>query len=376
MEVRVKKTKLDDFTASRPREEGLKCILYEARNNLESQAEDEDKLKADLMAVNPSMPLAQILNTIENPGLKETKFGRSPSGSFASYQLQFTESNFKVSCELGSVPNKPQDKRSLPKEYPKFPLKSTEPFKLPDKLDQEGVNLLNHLLVDGDKLNEIEEKTQGQSTSDEWKNERQYRITASNFKKVCTRLRNHETLVNSLITPIPFYSKYTEHGQRYESIALRQYQKYMYSIRRPVVLFKSGLVVAMDAPFLGASPDSKVIDVTCEDQYGLVEIKCPYTKSYVTPLEACSDQTFFCGEIDGKPKLKENHDYYYQVQGQMGVTKAMWCDFVVYTNAGMSIQRIPFNGQFWGTLKEKLKEYYFQHFLKKAAVKFCNLRQD
>lgn len=56
MEVRVKKTKLDDFTASRPREEGLKCILYEARNNLESQAEDEDKLKADLMAVNPSMP--------------------------------------------------------------------------------------------------------------------------------------------------------------------------------------------------------------------------------------------------------------------------------------------------------------------------------
>lgn len=96
----------------------------------------------------------------------------------------------------------------------------------------------------------------------------------------------------------------------------------------------------------------------------------------MTPLEACSDQTFFCGEIDGKPKLKENHDYYYQVQGQMGVTKAMWCDFVVYTNAGMSIQRIPFNGQFWGTLKEKLKEYYFQLYLKKAAVKFCNLRQD
>lgn len=96
----------------------------------------------------------------------------------------------------------------------------------------------------------------------------------------------------------------------------------MCSIRRPVLLFKSGLVVAMDAPFLGASPDSKVIEKNCEDQYGLVEIKCPHTKFHVTPLEACSDKTFFREEIDGKPKLKEDHDYYYQVQGQLGVTKA------------------------------------------------------
>lgn len=376
MEVLVKKTKLDDSTASTPIEEGLKCLLYEARNNLKSQAEDEVKLKADLMVINPSMPLAQILNTTENLDLKETKFGKSPSGSFASYQLQFTESNFKVFCDLGPIPTTPQDVRDPPTEYPKFPLNSTEPYKLPDNLEQQEVNLLTHLLVDVDKLNDIEKKTRSQSTSDEWKNERQKRITASNFKKVCIRQRNHESLVNSLINPTHVYSKYTEHGKRYEPIALRQYQKYMYSIRRPVVLFKSGLVVAMDAPFLGASPDSKVIEVACENQYGLVEIKCPHTKFHVTPLEACSDKTFFCEEIDGKPKLKDNHDYYFQVQGQLGVTKAMWCDFVVYTNAGMSIQRIPFNGQFWGTLKEKLKEYYFKHFLKIAAEKFCNLRQD
>ena len=40
------------------------------------------------------------------------------------------------------------------------------------------------------------------------------------------------------------------------------------------------------------------------------------------------------------------HKYYSQVQGLMGVTGARWCDFVVYTSKGMSIERIPFNPQF------------------------------
>ena len=61
-------------------------------------------------------------------------------------------------------------------------------------------------------------------------------------------------------------------------------------------------------------------------KYGLVEIKCPHTKFHVIPLEACADKTFFCEEIDGKPKFKESHDCYCQVQGQLGVTKAKWCD--------------------------------------------------
>lgn len=58
--------------------------LYEARNNLKSQVEDEVKLKANLMAINPSMPLAQILNTTKNPEMKETKFGKIPSGSVST----------------------------------------------------------------------------------------------------------------------------------------------------------------------------------------------------------------------------------------------------------------------------------------------------
>ena len=322
------------------------------------------------------MPLAQILSSTKDPEMKETKFGRSPNGSFASYQLQFTESNFKVFCHLGPS-QLCQNKRDPPSsEYPKFPLRPTESYKLPGQLGKQEAKLLSHLIVDSEKLNKIEHNTCNQSLSDEWKRERRYRFTASNFKKVCIRQRNHEALVKSFLNPVQVNSKYIEHGKKLEPIALRQYQKYMYSIGRPVLLYKSGLVVGMDTPFLGASPDGKVIDLKCIDQFGLVEIKCPQTKFHVTPLEACSDAGFCCEAVDGKLKLKRNHEYFYQVQGQLGVTKASWCDFVIYTNEGMSIERISFDRGFWENVRGKLSNYYFSRFIKTAAQEFCKPRND
>ena len=141
----------------------------------------------------------------------------------------------------------------------------------------------------------------------------------------------------------------------------------MSSINKPVKVFKSGLVISMDAPYLGASPDAKVIDPGCSDPFGLSEVKCPETKYLVTSLDACSDNSFFMEEVDGKPKLNHTHKYYVQVQRLMGVTRAKWCDFVVCTSKGMSIARIPFDPQFWNSLKVTLKLYYFKHFLTTAA---------
>ena len=57
-------------------------------------------------------------------------------------------------------------------------------------------------------------------------------------------------------------------------------------------------------------------------------------------------------------ELKENHPYYAQVQGQMGVTQRRWCDFIVYTEKGLSIQRIYFDETFWGDLLKKLEDFY------------------
>jgi len=79
------------------------------------------------------------------------------------------------------------------------------------------------------------------------------------------------------------------------------------------------------------TPDGKVIDFGCSLPCGILEVKCPPTKSAVTPLAACADPFLFCQRVGDHCCLKTDHEYYAQVQGQTVVTGAAWCDFVVYT---------------------------------------------
>ena len=97
----------------------------------------------------------------------------------------------------------------------------------------------------------------------------------------------------------------------YEPIALQQYEKFMFNRKTPVAVLKSGFVVSKSCPVLGASPDAKVVDFGCSLCFGLAEVKCPPTKFHVTPLEACSDPTFFMEKVsDTDCKLKRDHPYY------------------------------------------------------------------
>ena len=103
-------------------------------------------------------------------------------------------------------------------------------------------------------------------------------------------------------------------------------------------------------------------------------MKCPYTKFHVSPLDACSDPVF-CMEktSDNECCLKNSHPYYAQIQGQMDVTGAKWCDFILYTNVGLYIQRIPFDF-YWSELKDKFYTYYFKNFIQFAAVEVCKTK--
>ena len=136
----------------------------------------------------------------------------------------------------------------------------------------------------------------------------------------------------------------------------------------PIQVFKNGLVAYKKEPVLACSPDGKVIDTGCTKPFGLLEVKCPETKFLVTPSEACTDSNFCCENIDGKCKLIVGHPYYAQVQGQMGITGAEWCDFVVFTKKGMSVERIALDRHYWRDLERKLLLYYYKHFIDFAAA--------
>ena len=46
-------------------------------------------------------------------------------------------------------------------------------------------------------------------------------------------------------------------------------------------------------------------------------------------------------------ELRENSNYFCQVQGQIAIGERLWCDFVVYTPKGISIEQITFDPEYW-----------------------------
>ena len=99
----------------------------------------------------------------------------------------------------------------------------------------------------------------------------------------------------------------------------------------------SGLVINPEYSWLGAILDGVVYDPGCTDPNGVFEIKGPYNYSDTTPFQAASQKGFYCRLEKGKLVLREQHHYYYQVQGEIAITSRKWCNFVVFTNAEISI---------------------------------------
>ena len=176
------------------------------------------------------------------------------------------------------------------------------------------------------------------------------------FGRIILRRRTTpaDSIIKQLLHPKPFYNKATEWGKEKEPEALKKYVEYKQQLLgcENLIVGKAGFVVWEKYPFLGASPDSYVHDPSCINQFGVVEIKCPYKYHATTPEIAatCSD---FCCSLFEHPdkhktlKLKLNHQYYYQIQGQMAITERLWCDIVIYTQKGISVERIQFDSNLW-----------------------------
>ena len=170
MEVNVKKTKLDNTSNSSGSESlrkksGVQCNLFETQANLRTQEKGKLNLQQDLERLHPSTALAQIMNDADHAGDQdgyvETLYGKSPRGSYASYQLSLTESNFNVFCDINSVSRKTlHDKENIDTTlYPIFPITDIPDFKCPNSCSQSEKKFIEQLCVTEGKLNDIEKKT-------------------------------------------------------------------------------------------------------------------------------------------------------------------------------------------------------------------------
>ena len=215
------------------------------------------------------------------------------------------------------------------------------------------------------KIREIEQNTRDQSQSPLWFSVRKYRLTASYFGEI--RRRQPTTSPHSLVMRIigakQFKSPATDWGKSHESIAIKQYIAHQHATgHQDLYCCRSGFVISEEYPFLGASPDGLIFYPNSSDQFGVLEVKCPYSYRNCTPMEACSNKDF-CSSLvnvscENVPRLKHDHQYYSQVQGQMAIAGRKWCDFVIYTEKGLNIERISFDENFWQDLLPKLIDFF------------------
>lgn len=212
------------------------------------------------------------------------------------------------------------------------------------------VDMLEHcetifasIFVSPEESKAIEEHTRKQSSSDLWFECRSGRITASKFKSA-VRTDPHqpsESLVKGICYPqrFKFSTKATCWGCEHESTARNSYKEVQQKKHSALQISDSGLVVSTMYPFLGASPDGNVSCSCCGE--GAIEVKCPYSCKDSHFKESAESPGFCLGRnADGGFFLKKDHQYFYQVQLQMFICNAKYCDFVVYSKKDLVILRI------------------------------------
>ena len=84
-----------------------------------------------------------------------------------------------------------------------------------------------------------------------------------------------------------------------------------------VTVEEIGLLVSKDKPYLGASLD-RIVAIKDTHEKWAMEVKSPVRKAGMTIEEACQNKPFFLEKLaDVTARLKRNHDYFVQIQGEL-----------------------------------------------------------
>lgn len=120
---------------------------------------------------------------------------------------------------------------------------------------------------------------------------------------------------------------------------------------KDVLLNPAGFFICDEYQQLGASPDATVMCKCCG--FGCVEVKCPYLLQELTLEEFAQRKTSCLVHHGAKFSLDRKHIYYYQIQLQMFITKAKYCDFVIWSTKDLFVERIIFDKMFFEDCRVK-----------------------
>ena len=209
--------------------------------------------------------------------------------------------------------------------------------------------------------------TETQAGSDVWFAERRFRVTASICKRVMRlgenldRRQCYSWLEQSFWFKRKFTSQDMQYGINEEPNAIAAYSQVTGN-----EVHQSGLWVRKGYIYLAATPDGLLLD-SFRRVRGIVEVKClkalrtktvqEWIKSGV-PTNACVRVS------NGRLELKMGHSYFFQIQLQLLMTQAYFCDFVLYSKVGPpSIERVYSNVDVQKRIIYGVKKFWYQVFL-------------
>ena len=168
-----------------------------------------------------------------------------------------------------------------------------------------------NLTATSEEIIKTERITRGQKKNPLWIEKRKSLLTASNFGKAAkTKVEPTKKLKAMLYSN--FTTEAVQYGLESEAKAIALYVKEMEQEGITVKVDEVGLLQSKDKPFLAASLDGIVTNLTTQEKWG-IEIKSPLSKVGMRVEDACKSKTFFLEKLsDGTIRLKRNHDYYIQ----------------------------------------------------------------
>ena len=223
-----------------------------------------------------------------------------------------------------------------------------------------------------DTIRKLQLETQSQASCNLWYDVRTGRVTASRLREVChTSLTNpSKSLLKHICYPIQskFTTEATAWGIKNEVKARSKYFSIMINDHESFKIEKSGFCINNKWLWMGASPDGFVYCQCCGN--GLLEIKCPFVLKDKTITEQLLNSNFCLEEVNGQLMLKRDHAYYYQVQCQLAVSEASYCDFFLWSKKEHYMERIYFDEIFWNQKVAKAENFFINCILPELFCKW------
>jgi len=203
-----------------------------------------------------------------------------------------------------------------------------------------------------------------------WDHCRQYRITGSRCYGLYTFNKTFKTdeqwalKASRYFWPKPFTNKFVKYGLQYENIA-----RDLYSKEFNTNILECGLVIDINNPWLGYSPDGVIID-----EYFLpikiIEIKCPFDGKKLGIKDLLNSLKYIIKHPNGSLSLKKNHCYYAQVQMGIVLLNVKECDFIVhssYENKN-AVLKVIYDEDYCKNLFCNLKVIYFERLIHEICI--------